>query len=113
MGDDMDDTRREELTRLWGDETNVEETQAWREELTPEERDFVAGLDWNYCQGTRRLCEAIVIRDRLRRQYAPQQIAELTTLRDCCRLRLLDGRTYLVRLGRDNALKFQAVDDAC
>ena len=109
----MDDTRREELTRLWGDDTTVEETQAWREELTPEERDFVAGLDWNYCQGTRRLCEAIVIRDRLRRQYAPQQIAELTTLRDCCRLRLRDGRTYLVRLGRDNELKFQTVDEVC
>ena len=109
----MNTTRREELTRLWGDETNAEESQSWRESLTPEECDFVAGLDENYCQGARRLCEAIVIRDRLRRQYDPRQIAELTTLRDCCRMRLRDGRTCLVRLGRDNALKFQAVDDAC
>ena len=109
----MDNLRREELTQLWSDETNEEGTQEWRDDLSPEERDFVAGLDENYCQGARRLCEAIVIRDRLRRQYGPQQIAELTTLRDCCRLRLRDGRAYLVTLDRDNDLKFQAVDEVC
>ena len=109
----MDDTRREELTRLWGDETNAEESQSWRESLTPEERDFVAGLDGGFRSGARRLCEATVIRDKLRQRYSPGMIEELATLRDCCRLRLRDGRTYLVRLGRDNALKFQAVDDAC
>ena len=109
----MDDTRREELTRLWGDETNEEGAQDWREDLTPEERDFVAGLDGGYQTGARRLCEAILIRDKLRQRYSPRMIEELTTLRDCCRLRLRDGRVYLVCLGRDNELKFQAVDDAC
>ena len=109
----MDDTRREALTRLWGDETNAEESQSWRESLTPEERDFVAGLDGGFRSGARRLCEAIVIRDKLRQRYSPGMIEELATLRDCCRLRLRDGRVYLVRLSRDNALKFQAVDDAC
>lgn len=109
----MDNLRREELTQLWGDETNAEETQSWREGLTPEERDYVAGLDGSYQAGTRRLCEAILIRDKLRQRYSPRMIEELTTLRDCCRLRLRDGRTYLVRLGRDNELKFQAVDEVC
>ena len=33
----MDDTRREELTRLWGDETNEEEIRAWREDPTPDD----------------------------------------------------------------------------
>lgn len=109
----MDNLRREELTQLWGDETNEEETQDWREELTPEERDFVAGLDAGYCRETRRLCEAILIRDKLRQRYSLCMIEELTTLGDCCRLRLRDGRAYLVTLDQDNDLKFQAVDDAC
>ena len=109
----MDNLRREELTRLWSEETEAPETQEWRDDLSPEERDFVAGLDGGYQAGTRRLCEAILIRDKLRQRYSPGMIEELATLRDCCRLRLRDGRVYLVRLSRDNALKFQAVDDAC
>ena len=109
----MDDTRREELTRLWGDETNAEESQSWRESLTPEERDFGAGLDGGFPSGARRVCVPIAPQGKLRQRNSPGMIEELATLRDCCRLRLRDGRVYLVRLSRDNALKFQAVDDAC
>ena len=109
----MDNLRREEVTRLWSEETEAPETQEWREDLTPEEQDYVAGLDGSYQAGVRRLCEAILIRDKLRQRYSLCMIEELTTLGDCCRLRLRDGRAYLVTLDRDNDLKFQAVDEVC
>ena len=107
----MDNDRREELVQLWGDETSEELARDWREDLTAEERDFVAGLDESYRRGTRQLCACIVIRDKLRRRYGPGQIRELRSLGDCCRLELRDGRTYLVRLDSRQRLQFQAVDD--
>ena len=106
----MDNDRREELVQLWGDETSEEWARDWREDLTAEERDFVAGLDESYRRGTRQLCACIVIRDKLRRRYGPGQIRELRSLGDCCRLELRDGRTYLVSLGRRGELKLQEIE---
>lgn len=56
----MDPLRKEELAQLWGDETNEEWTQEWRDELTPEEQALVAKWDANACRGIRRLCDEIL-----------------------------------------------------
>ena len=109
----IDNLRREQLTDLWCQEEDYPECQEWREELTPEERDYVAGLDGRFRIGVRQMCEAILIREKVRRRFGLRNIEELTTLQDCCRLHLRDGRVYLVRLTDDNELAFQAVDAAC
>ena len=109
----MDSLRREELAALWSQEMDNPESLEWREELTPEERDFVAGLDGGYNRGVRRVCENILIREKLRQRFRPDMVEELTALKDCCRLRLRDGQVYLVRLTDDSDLAFQAVDTAC
>ena len=107
---DLNNSRRENLRRLWEDETNEEWTQAWRQDLTAEERKYVDILDHGYSLGIRRLCESILIRDKIRQQFNPRSIEAIITLRDCCKLRLKDGRAFLVRLSRDNNLKFRAID---
>ena len=71
---------------------------------------YVDILDHGYSLGIRRLCESILIRDKIRQQFNPRSIEAIITLRDCCKLRLKDGRAFLVRLSRDNNLKFRAID---
>lgn len=109
----MDNERREDLFRLWGEETSDPETEEWRDDLTPEERDFVAALDNDFSRGMLRLCSVILIRDKLRQRYDPRMVEELTALRDCCRLKLKDGQVYLASLDRNNDLVLQPVEIVC
>lgn len=109
----MDEQHKDDLFRLWNEETSDPETQEWRDDLTPEERDYVAGLEQGYHHGMLRLCTVVLIRDKLRQRFDPQTVDELTALRDCCRLKLTDGRVYLVRLDQNNDLVLQAVEAEC
>lgn len=105
----MDDTRREELTALWNDE----EDTTWREELTAEERDFLAGLDKQYRRGMLRMCEDALTLDLIRRRFKPLEIAELRALRGHCRLRLKSGTVYNARLSKARTLILEPVDSVC
>lgn len=109
----MDNERREDLLHLWGEETSEPETQEWRDDLTPEERDFVASLDGGFNHGVLRLCTDILIREKLNKRFAPRQMEELVTLQDYCRVKLRDGRVYLASLDRNNSLVLQPVDTVC
>lgn len=51
--------RLEEIESYWNDETNDEETQKWRDELTEEEEKFVNDLDKGYNKGIERAYAAI------------------------------------------------------
>lgn len=47
----MDEVRREQLLDNWNDETDAPETQEWRDDLTPEELEYVDRLDNNFVTG--------------------------------------------------------------
>ena len=84
----MDNERRLQILEDLDNETNEAWTQEWREYLTPEELDFVAQEEARYCEGIQALCTSMLIRERLRQRFQPQEIEELTTIHDHCRLRL-------------------------
>lgn len=109
----MDDNRREELRARLGQETNDPESQEWREDLTPEELEYVEQLDDQYVSGVAAICSAILVREQVRARFRQEEIAELETIRDHCRLQLRDGRMYIARLGRDNQLKLDEIDGVC
>ena len=64
----MTDERREQLYDSWNHETDDPETQEWRDELTPEELEYVERLDNNFVTGVRHICTAILVRERIRQQ---------------------------------------------
>lgn len=106
----MSAMRKEEL---WSQETNEEWTQEWRDDLTAEELDYIAGLDRDYQRGVMAICSAILVREKVRIQFAPQEIAELQTVYDHCWLRLRDGRTMLARLASDGTLQLDELSAVC
>ena len=108
----MDELRKMHLKENWSHETDEAWTQEWREELVPEERAYVAGLDRDYGRGVLALCFAILVREKVRAQYPAEEILELKTVYDRCRVRLRDGRTLLARLGRDGGLRLEELDPA-
>jgi len=109
----MDNERREELYRLWCEETNEAETQEWRQELAPEELDLVAQWDMGYAQGVNTLCSRLLIREKLSGRYSRKEIEELEAVGGHFRLRLRDGSLYLARLAKDGALRLDPIDAAC
>lgn len=109
----MDNERRNEILDNLSNETSEAWTQSWRENLTPEELDFVAQEDSHYCDGVQAICTAILIRERVRQRFAPREIEELITIYDHCRLRLRDGQMFLVRLRNDGGLRLEEIDGAC
>ena len=105
----MDDTRREELTALWEGERD----QDWREDLTIEERDFLADLDRKYHRGMARMCEDILTMDLVRKLFKPTAIAELRAMQGHCRLRLKSGAMYNAWLSKSRELVLEPVDPVC
>lgn len=106
----MDELRKTHLKESWSSETGEPWTQAWREELAPEERAYVSGLDRDYGRGILALCSAILVREKVRARYRPEEVLELETVYDHCRLRLRDGRTLLAWLDRDGTLQLDEPD---
>lgn len=49
------EARYEQLCWLWENETNDEETQEWRDELTAEEQALVDQWDYGFNDGLRRM----------------------------------------------------------
>lgn len=109
----MDNERRLQILENLSNETGEEWTQAWRDDLTPEELDFVAQEDRRYCNVVQAVCTVILIRERVRQRFQPQEIEELTTIHDHCRLRLRDGRMFLARLALDGSLILDEIEEVC
>lgn len=109
----IDNDRREELRESLDKETNDPETQAWREELTPEELEYVSQLDEQYITGVAALCTAILVRERIRQKFRSREIQEIETIYDHCRLRMRDGRLLLARLAQDGTLQLDEIDGVC
>lgn len=109
----MDEMRREQLREQLYQETNDPESQEWRDELTPDELDYVETLDEQYITGVAALSSAILVREQVRARFRPEEIAELETIRDHCRVRLRDGRLYLAQLDRNNRLRLSEIDEVC
>lgn len=109
----MDEIRREHLLDNWNNETNEPESQEWRDDLTPEELEYVGQLDDQYDSGYLAICSAILVREELRARFRPEEIAEVETIREHCRVRLRDGTMYLARLGRDRSLRLDEIDGVC
>lgn len=109
----MDNERRLQILEDLDNETNEAWTQEWREYLTPEELDFVAQEEARYCEGIQALCTSMLIRERLRQRFQPQEIEELTTIHDHCRLRLRDGRMFLARLDKGGGLILDEIEATC
>ncbi len=51
--------RLDQLLSLWENETNEDDTQEWRGELSSEEKELVASWDGHYCESIGRLCQKI------------------------------------------------------
>ena len=109
----MDDERREYIRELFYQETDEPESQEWRDELTPEELEYVGQLDAQYVPGSLAICSAILVREKVRARFRPEEIAEVETIREHCRVRLRDGTMYLARLGRDRSLRLDEIDGVC
>lgn len=60
----MDRECIESLRNLWETETADEETQEWRDNLTPEEARLVESWDRSWDSGALRLCEDIIELDQ-------------------------------------------------
>ena len=109
----MDNERREYIRDRFYQETNEPESQEWRDELTPEELEYVGQLDDRYESGVLAICSAILVREKLRARFRPEEIAEVETIREHCRVRLRDGAMYLARLDRDLSLRLDEIDGVC
>ena len=109
----MDNERREYIRELFYQETNDPESQEWRDDLTLEELEYIEQLDDRYEPGGLAMCSAILVREKVRGRFRPEEIAELETIRDHCRVRLRDGAMYLARLGRDHSLRLDEIDGVC
>ena len=108
----MDNLRREQLISYWNSE-DVDDDYDWRDDLTPEELDFVASLDNRYERGILAAASAILVMDQIRAKFNPAAISELKAIGDHCRLRLRDGRLYLARLTSNNTLRLDELNEVC
>ncbi len=109
----MDDVRREYIRDRFYQETNEPESQEWRDELTPEELEYVSQLDVRHESSVLVMCSAILVREEVRARFRPEEITELETIQDHCRVRLRDGTMYLARLDRDCSLRLDEIDGVC
>ena len=109
----MDNLRIEEIRRHWDRESENPESMEWRNDLTPEELDYVTAMDKSYRSGMLAMASAILVREKVHAQFSPREILELETVRDHCRLRLRDGRLFLARLDRDRNLRLDEIDGVC
>lgn len=109
----MDDERREYIQSRFYQETDEPESQEWRDELTPEELEYVDQLDGRHESSVLAMCSAILVHEEVRARFRPQEIAEVETIQDHCRVRLRDGTMYLARLGRDGTLRLDEIDGVC
>ena len=109
----MDNERREYIRDRFYQETNEPESQEWRDDLTPEELEYVGQLDDQYDSGYLAICSASLVREKLRARFRPEEIAEVETIREHCRVRLRDGTMYLARLDRDCSLRLDEIDGVC
>ena len=109
----MDDERREYIRDRFYQETNEPESQEWRDDLTPEELEYIAQLDGGYDKGVCSIAMAILTREKVREKYGPAEIRELKAVGDHCMLWLRDGRLFLARLGRNRELLLDEIDGVC
>lgn len=72
---DVPQEREDELYWLWGNETEDEETQEWRDELTADEAALVGQWDKQYSTGFAKLVEEIRRTEVAAAQ--PEQVEEL------------------------------------
>ena len=105
----MDKKRKEEIDRCWDNETSEEWTQEWRDELTEEEAAYVQAQDERYRRGIAAMCSGILVRDRVRQRYRPEEIVELKTIYDHCRLRLRSGEEYLAWWAPNGDLRLEKI----
>ena len=70
----MNDERREYIRNQLYQETGDPESQAWRDELTPEEMEYVERLDGRYATGIAAMCAAILVREKVRERYRPAEV---------------------------------------
>ena len=97
------------LLASWKHETGDPETQEWREDLTDEARSFVDSLDDRYISGIAAMCSAVLVRERVRARFSPEEIKELETVYDHCVLRTRSGRQYIARLDKDGQIVLEEV----
>lgn len=100
----MDKERKTQIDWCLDNETNDPETQEWRDGLTPEEQEYVDQQDDHFEQAIAAMCSAILVVERLRKKYKPEELLELKTFGDHCRVRLRSGEQYMARLGKDGGL---------
>lgn len=65
----MDDYRMEELRARLGQETNDPESQEWREDLTPEELEYVEQLDDPYASVVLADFSAFLVLEQVRERF--------------------------------------------
>lgn len=70
-------------------------------------------LDDQFVANISAICSAVLVRERIRSGFLPEEIAEVETVRDHCRLQLRDGRAYLARLDRNGGLLLDKIGHAC
>ena len=109
----MDDIRREQLLDNWNHETEAPETMEWRDNLTPEELEYVAQLDGIYSRGSCSIETAILTMEKVQARYGPAEIRELKAVGGHCMLWLRDGRLFLARLSRERELLLDLIDEVC
>jgi hypothetical protein len=100
----MDKERKAQIDWCLNNETNAPETQEWRDELTPEEQEYVDQQDNHFERAIAAMCSARLVVERLRKKYKPEELLELKTFGDHCRVRLRSGEQYMARLGKDGGL---------
>ena len=55
------------------------------------------------------MCSVILVRERVRQRYQPEEIVELKNIYDHCRLRLRSGEEYLARWNPDSGLRLEKI----
>lgn len=109
----MDNERGEYIRELFCQETNDPESRERRDDLTPEELEYIEQLDGRYESGIAALASAVLVREKVLERFRPEEIAEVEAIRDLCRVRLRDGAMYLAWLGRDRSLRLDEIDGVC
>ena len=82
----MDKERKAQIDWCLNNETNAPETQEWRDELTPEEQEYVDQQDDHFERAIAAMCSARLVVERLRKKYKRS------------------GEQYMARLGKDGGL---------
>ena len=100
----MDQERKDHIDWCLDSETSEPETQEWRDELTPEEQEYVDQQDNHFERAIAAMCSARLVVERLRKKYQPEELLEIKTVHDHCRVRLHSGEQYMARLGKDGGL---------